>query len=230
MPTLRFTGRILPHGFTLTLMNYPRLKIWDYKKKADVGTMDISIDGNEITVLVNYIDPIDESYEVGALKNANDAVDEIVSLTAFQYGIGYGFIIDKIHYEDGRSHNMGIEEPHLAKIVTALSSEADIDFIVRLIADDKMLFLALRDLAESITHRHSAFINFARAIETIRNNFIPPGGERKHGWEPMRTSLNVGRSFTDKIMLAARGPRHGDRKWMQPDYGQIQEMAWQIMN
>jgi hypothetical protein len=229
MTILRFTGQIFPRALTLAVTNYPTLKVWDYNKKADVGTIDISIDNNEIAIVVNLTE-IDETSELGALANANDAVDAIVSLASFQSGQGFSFIIDKIHYEDGQISDLAIAEPSLAKLTTALRSETDVNTIVRLINDDKMLFLALRDLAESIRIRHSALINFARAIETIRNRFVPKGAEPEEGWAPMRSSLNLSKPFLQKITNASRNPRHGRRQWIQPPYGSLQEMAWQVMN
>ena len=210
-------------------MHYPTLKVWDHQKKTDVGTVDISIDNNDITVTISLAE-IDGTSENDALKNANDTVDAVVSLASFQSGQGFSFILDKIHYADGRAHDIGIAEPHLAKLTTALRSEMDVDILTRIIADDKMLFLALRDLAESIRGGHSAPINFARAIETIRNDFTPRGGKREDGWEPMRSSLNVSKRFLMKIMIAGRGPRHGDRRLVHTDYSDVQGMAWEVMN
>jgi hypothetical protein len=79
MSSLRFTGKILPPGFTLDLENYPTLKIWDHEKRADVGTMDISIKGTDITVLVNHTAPIDDNLERESFRNVNDAVQGVIA-------------------------------------------------------------------------------------------------------------------------------------------------------
>src|SRR6202040_2495206 len=123
MTIFRFTGQILPRTYTITMENHPTLKVWDYKSKADTGTMDISIENNEITVLVDLTEPIDENSEPEALRNANDAVENIVGLLSFANGMGLSFVIDKLYYEDGQTFEFGIDEPNLAKLATALQSE-----------------------------------------------------------------------------------------------------------
>ena len=96
---------------------------------------------------------------------------------------------------------------------------------------DRNLALALRDITEGIREEYTGPISCARAIETIRNYFIPEGGDRKDGWEPMRNALNAILSYVKSITDISRDPRHGDRSKGDGGEGrETAERAWILMN
>jgi hypothetical protein len=102
---------------------------------------------------------------------------------------------------------------------------------MKLVFDDRNLALALRDLTEELRQAYSGPISCARAIETIRNYFIPAGGKRGDGWAPMRTALNASLNYVQSITNISRDPRHGNRSKDQGDEGRkTAERAWTLMN
>jgi hypothetical protein len=233
MPMLRFTGQILPRCFPINLEAYPTVNIWDAVNSTDLGTMKLSINDSEFTVQVDLLPPLTKEREEQAMRSAHDLVEDVISLLSFETGRGLNLVIEKIHYEDGTSHEVGTEDQSLPKFATALRSPEDFTEVVRMISNDRhdrSLSLALRDLAGSIDTVYAAPINCARAIETIRNYFIPAGQRRKQGWEPMRVALNVSQPFLERITGASRGPRHGDWPRAPHFFPPLREMAWQVMN
>jgi hypothetical protein len=233
MPTLRFTGQILPRCFPINLEAYPIVNMWDAVNSTDLGTMKLSISDSEFTIQVDMFTALTDERTGEAMRSAHDLVEDLLSLLSFQTGRALSLVIEKIHYEDGTIHEVGIEDQSLPKFATALQSDEDFTKVVWMVnndRNDRSLSLALRDLAASIDTVYAAPINCARVIETIRNYFIPPGQRRKHGWAPMREALNISQQFLERITDAARGPRHGDWPRAPHFFPPLREMAWQVMN
>jgi hypothetical protein len=209
------------------------MNIWDHVNSTDLGAMKLSINDSEFTVQVDVFLPLTSEREEQAMRSAHDLVEDVISLLSFQSGRALSMIIEKIRYEDGTSHEVGIEDQSLPRFATALQSDEDFTKVVWMVSNDRhdrSLALALRDLAATIDTVYAAPINCGRVIETIRNYFIPAGAHWDAGWEPMRTALNISRQFLDRIMDEALNPRHGH--WPQAPYvaPPLRQMTWQVMN
>jgi hypothetical protein len=138
--------------------------------------------------------------------------------------------LDRCTDPAGTTHPIRVEDPELAEI--AKLNPADPTFLetLHIVLRDPTLSLALRDLIDGMRQFHIGPINCARAIETIRNYFIPAGGERRDGWAPMQTALNVSESYLRFITNLSRDPRHGDRSYIPIDQTRLAgARAWSVM-
>jgi hypothetical protein len=115
--------------------------------------------------------------------------------------------------------------------MTAIQSDADVHKILEMCLVEPPLFLAIRDLIDGMRTSYIAETNCTRAVETIRNFFIPEGGSRENGWGPMREALNASREYLVYITDLSRGPRHGDYfGTIAPKVRESAKRTWIVMN
>ena len=84
--------------------------------------------------------------------------------------------------ESGFESDIYPSDENLASVSSTMADPSDFLVILSIVLADPNLFLALRDLADALKTFHIAPINCARAIEALRNYFIPLGGSREDGW------------------------------------------------
>jgi hypothetical protein len=229
MHKIQFKGRVLPAALPVTILGGPSLHI-ENEHLGLVSEMRFNIQDNLITVDcdVNKLEPA----TMGSLViRAHNTVESAVNLLSFSTGVGHSVILDKCHLPGGAVQDVIMEDRELAKFATAIQSSSDLQQFLKMCLVEPPLFLAIRDLSDAIKTSNLAEINCTRAIETIRNYFIPPGGSRKDGWMPMRKALNVSQEYVTSITNLSRGPRHGDYYEMPTQkVRDACEKTWMLMN
>jgi len=149
MTVLRFTGQVLPRGFAVTLSDHPTLDLM-HIDGTYLGTLNLSIENNDFSVHFDIRGPLTDDLEREAMMRAQELVESVTSLISFQHGLGLSFIIERMHYEDGTSNEVAVEERGLPKLVTAIQSDQDLAVIVHLMNSDltRIMQRRLADVAQ----------------------------------------------------------------------------------
>src|SRR5262249_11673992 len=90
---------------------------------------------------------------------------------------------------------------------------------------------ALRDLTEGLRQAYTGGIAAARAMDGIRNYFIPADGNEKQGWALMRQARHASGYYVKTITEQSKGPRHAD--WFATEEQAAKDgtkRAWILMN
>lgn len=121
-------------------------------------------------------------------KRVFDMARAAVDSFSYIRGMGLSVILERVIPPSGIQHNILVERPELAKLVTAFDLDpqnkgSNFDAMYRTMLSDPSVFLAVNDLIASIAVSHHAAINCGRVIETIREAMTPSGADRKRGWE-----------------------------------------------
>lgn len=207
MPVFRIIGRILPETFKLDLEPF-ELPATNQPVGLK-GTIVLEAKGNQFTAVCNFESFDKTRHWFPLYTRVHDLLRTFLDLITYQQGIPLTLIFDKVEHSDGTSGTILVRDESVMQYVTALSSPDDFSKIFTLLVDDDEMQLALRDLSDSVSSLYSAPISCARAIEAIRNKFIPPGGRKDDGWKPMHAALNVTQKFLKDITDISRDPRHG---------------------
>lgn len=92
--------------------------------RSHVATLDLSIENNDFTVTFDSRLPITGAQEHLAMECTYDLIATVVSLASFQSSVVLGFLIERMHYEDGTSQEVAFEESNLPQFVTAVQPTA----------------------------------------------------------------------------------------------------------
>lgn len=232
MPIARFKGKLIPEGFHVVVQGHPTVH-WKNQVSDIHVDLDIAFHGSTVEVTCNLIRFDPQSQISLLILVAVNLAQGLLDLHCFQTGNAITAVLQKLELPDGRVIDLVPSMKEFVGLATAIDKEEDFFRVLGIALTDFEMLLALRDLADSIRYTHLAEINCARATESIRNYFIPTGGKREDGWEPMRRSLNIGKSYTQFITERSRHPRHGNRLNEVKNDPRILEAgkrAWTIMN
>jgi tryptophan synthase alpha subunit len=72
-------------------------------------TLNLSIENNDFTVTFDTRLPITGAQEHLAMEYTYDLIATVVSLISFRSGVELGFLIERMHYEDGTSQEVALE-------------------------------------------------------------------------------------------------------------------------
>lgn len=229
MPKLRIFGRVFPENVKIDFFS---ASYDTYNEPLDLDLKMLPrFEGNKVIVNceLNQFEP--QKHFLALYIQAHDLVRSILDLITFSRGVSLTLIMEKIEHHDGTIGDIRFEDDSVTPFATSVANERGFGNALSLVFHNPEIQLALRDLAESLAHLYSAPINCARVVETIRNQFVPEGVDRKHGWKPMQEALNVSEKFLRAITDLSRNPRHGKQRRIMGDpirfvgYG-----AWQVMN
>jgi hypothetical protein len=229
MYKVQFKGRLLPDPVKVTILGGPSLHV-ENKKIGLITDIRFSIVENTITVDCD-VNTLDRSNLSQLIFRVQRAVESATNLLTITTGVGHFAILDKCQLPDGTVQDVFAEDRELAALITSIKSNDDLVEIINMCMRETPLFSAVRDLSDSIKTHGAAEISAARAIETLRNYFIPEGGTRKDGWKSMCEALNVNEEYVRHITDLSRGPRHGD--YLEIESQNLREAGirtWTLMN
>ena len=235
MPTIHFTGKVLPSIVKVTVDSGRQLN-WSepnigLEMKITLHIKDSVVDAE--CELNRYEDKELATYYMRAL----DLVRASVDLVSFAMARGLTVFLDTVVKPNGIPSPILLENPLLVPLVTAFRVNADKscaesnDKMCQLVLTEPPLFMALNDLIVAITLPHHSPVNCARAIEGLRSIITPPGMDRKDGWAVLRDKLRIEKEYLAFITQYSTGPRHGDRAHIPGNIcDEIIKRAWIIMN
>ena len=231
MTRIHFIGTVVPTSVRVTLARNPYVE-WKSASGELTGKTELQITDSNVNVIMD-LNKFDVQNDLRqAINHAQDVADTTMNVIALQTGNAFSVGLDKIILPDGKIADTHCKELEFPKQMTALAQQSDFEQVVLIALSDHSLRLALRDLTDALRQAYIGTIGAARAVESIRNYFIPEGRERKHGWELMRTALNVTKPYIESITHLSRGPRHAD--WSgggdEVEGRKTTERAWVLMN
>ena len=189
----------------------------------------VTVQKNEVSVDVEIENFNREQHFVPLAMRAYDTVRAAVDLLSFSSGNGFTFLLESWTDPKGNTKPLAPQQPNLAPLASAVTNSFDI--IIKIVITDPPLFLALRDLVESITQWHQAPITAARAIERLRHSIAPNEPIRRKQWEKLGELLQLDESYTKLIRDTSTAPRHGDPSHIPGHIlNDIAIRAWTIMN
>jgi len=230
MPTVRFTGRVLPTALSVSIANRPTFH-W----KADELGLDMSFQVHiqDGSILIDCeVNTFEGAYLVPLFMRAYDLARAAVDLAAFSSGNGLTAVLDTFTDPTGAMTQLTAQQPSLAALATAVKiGTRDFDKVLQFVLAEPALFMALRDLVEAITSPHRAKVNCARAIRALTRFFDSPLGSREAMWLALRDKLQINKSYVQRITQALRGPTWEDRT-VVPASGtnDVLHRTWVVMN
>jgi hypothetical protein len=230
MPRIHFIGYNLPVSVRLTLPRNPWM-VWKNSQTGLEGQTELQITDGNINAIMD-INRFDRKTDLKfAINQAQDMADTIVNLLSLKTGNPFSAVLNKIIMPDGKIADTHLLETEYPKHITAFA-EVDFEEVATIAMRDRNLSLALRDLTDVLRQSYTGTIGAARAIESIRNHFIPEGANRDRGWAPMHAALNATRPYVQSITDMSRGTRHGDwsTSHSEEEARKTTERAWILMN
>lgn len=241
MAHFKFYGRILPPSpiIRLTMRDLPSVH-WEDKELGLVLDVNMTIIDSEVSItcesnLYSTQDDVSEVY-----KRVFDMARTAVDCFSYIKGMGLGVVLERVIPPSGIQHNILVERPELAKLVTAFDLNREnkgnnFDAMYQIVISDPNVFLAVNDLIAAIAVSHLAAVNCGRAVEAIREVIMPSGSDtakRNRGWELMRQNLNLGFTYLNFISNVSTAPRHGKRvaATSKQDFNETIKRSWIIMN
>lgn len=231
MPTIRYTGRVVPPAFDLTISPIPKILIQNHPTLGDV-TIQADIKTNKVTVDCE-LNKFDEKKDFIALYQvAYDLARASVDLFGFSKGCGLSIELERIRYPDGGEQGILPGGLELGELATATANgEPDFAKILKFLLYEPTLIQALRDLVEAIKLPRPGPVNSARAIEGIRHLLAPNEKDRKNAWAKVGKDLNISSAYLRDITDQSIGPRHADPTHIPgADVQRTTIKAWTIMN
>ena len=238
MALFKFYGRLLPPSpiIRLTMKDLPKVH-WEDKQLGLVLDVTMSIVDSEVIISceANLYSTKDDFGEV--YRRVFDMARAAVDCFCYIKGMGLGVVLERVIPPSGIEHNILVERPDLAKLVTTFNLDREnkgnnFDTMFGIVLSDPSVFFAVNDLIASIAVSHHAPINCGRANETIREVMTPDGADKKQGWEAMRKNLNLDLAYLKFITDVSTAPRHGKRVGVtsQKDFNETINRSWTVMN
>jgi hypothetical protein len=233
---ITFKGRVLPEVVKISLSDIPTVS-WQWPE-ANLA-IGLSVRVNNSIVEVTCDVPHYKSDYLGELhRRAFDVARACVNLGAFSTGLGLIVIFEEYVLPDGAHSKILLNtSPDVLAQVTAFKIPAVtaderklFEQVLTLVVREPALFMALNDLAETITVPHATAVNCGRVLDAVRN-MVAPGAEPKKGWPILRDMLRVDEAYVIFISENSKTHRHGDRTRIDgPTTLEIQKRTWSIMN
>jgi hypothetical protein len=212
----------------LSLNRNPHIE-W-FNEPLDIrGKTELQISDSDFNAIMD-INKFEPQIHLGpAMQYVQFFVDAVVHLVSFQTGNAYSALLERVILPDGKMSPVHNSRPELAKYITL--KMADFEQITGIVVMNHALGLALRDLTAGLRGPGEGGVGATRAIEGIRNYFVPLGTKPNQGWELMRNALNATESYVKSITEQSKGPRHAD--WFNSEEQLVHasiERAWTLMN
>ena len=231
MPTVRFSGSVLPRALNVSIDNIPRaqLKLND-STVGLIAIFDISIQDLKVQVVcnTNTLDAdVFQQLGISAFELARGAID----LISFSTGRSMTMVFETTTYDDGAIEPFIAEDATLPDLCTAFSpTDPRFSKAIDIVMSDSNIMLALNDLTSSLESPHRMAINSARAIERLRHVLLPGCSDPEHSWRNLRNVLNLNKSFLKSVTDLSIPERHGE--WPEDTNGHFnsRRRAWQVMN
>lgn len=234
MPRIRFTGRVLPAAFHISIDNLPSVA-WRDEELVQLGigepTCHTKIQNSIVTADCEVNQFEKEKHLMPLYMRALDLVRVPVNLMSVGTGTGLSVILDQLIEPNGNATALAPEQPTLAALVPSISATtAGYDAVLRLVIPEYPILHVLHDLAEAITQTHVAPTNCGRAIDGLRHA-IAPSVSRDEQWKSLRDNLRVEKAYLRIITDLSTGPRHADPTHIPgPVVKDVVERTWIVMN
>jgi hypothetical protein len=229
MPTVRFTGRILPAALNVSVANRPTFR-WNADELGLEITFRVHIENGSIQIDCD-LGKFEEAYVVPLSMRAHDIARASVDLIAFATGNGLTVMLEEFTDPTGTTTQLAPQQPSLAALVSAVKiGTPDFDKILQVVLAEPRLFLALRDLIEAISVPHRATVACVRAVRNL-GPILGSSGSPDRSWLSLRENLQISRPYLQRITQYVQNPGGGDHAHISDARAtDIVHGAWIIMN
>jgi hypothetical protein len=225
MPTTRFLGKIYP----AILERFPPLPSTQYQNSNGLITdLDIKIANSEFEIVcqTNRLAPRNEM-----LALATTAIRIPIDLFSFASGAGLVPFFEYYIDPEGTKTLIRVQSTDLAKLCTAITSANEFVYVLRLLTESPLFYMALNDLAVALSHHHNTPINCARAIDGLRHLLSKADASRPEQWAEMHNKLRVTDKYLRFITDSSKLERHGKRHDLDSMTAtEIAVRSWTVMN
>ncbi len=219
MPSVRFTGRVLPPALSVSIPNQPSFS-WKADELELGMTFHVRVHDGSI-IIDCTLNKFDESaHLVPLFMRASDIARACVDLAAFATGNGLTVVLETFTDAAGTSIPLAAQQPPLGAHATAAKlGTPGFDKLLQIVLAEPPLFMAVHDLIEAVSAPQRARVNCARAMRNLWPYFARSGPREATGLA-MRDNLQVSWSYVQKI------------RENEPDTptDMVIERAWIVMN
>jgi hypothetical protein len=206
MDTYVFNGKVLPERAVVDVSAPMSFGVRAEEAGVALDAV-VSIGVSQVAVMIKTEG---KNVDLATLKNyVEDLVKAIVDIYGYLSGRGYDVTIDSVVHPDGRQTVFGVGIPELEKT----QGERPLPFpvVFQLTFKSQHLRRALGDLREAIRSSMDTSFFCYRAVEDIVQYFRKEedGDDKGPGWERMRKSLRIDRSWINHLKGTADLQRHG---------------------
>jgi hypothetical protein len=200
MHKIQFIGRIVPSAVKFS-MAMPDL-VWKWEEEGIDIKIRIKI-GNSIVNAECEVERYSQDHVQEFYKRAYDMTRTCANMVAFASGMGFIVLFETLILPDGQPHEIQFADPDLPPLCTefrvGLADENNFLSVLRMVAAEPNLFLALNDLVETMIFPHAALVNCGRVLDGIRRMITPPGSglSRTQEWLAMHSALNISRAYQE---------------------------------
>jgi hypothetical protein len=198
MPSVRFTGRVLPPALSVSIPNQPSFS-WKADELELDMTFHVRVQDGSIIIDCNLNKFEESAHLVPLFMRASDIARACVDLAAFATGNGLTAVLETFTDAAGTSIPLAAQHPTLSGHATAAKlGTPGFDKLLQIVLAEPPLFLAVHDLIEALSSPQRARVNCARAMRNVWSYFARSGSHDAQGLA-MRDSLQVSRSYVQKI-------------------------------
>jgi len=218
MPSVRFTGRVLPAALNVSIPNHPTFT-WKADELGLDMTFHVQIQDGSITIDCDVTKFDESAHLLPLFVRASEIARTCVDLVAFTTGNGLTAVLEIFTNPAGTSIPLAAQRPSLGAFVTASKmGTADFDKALQVVLAEPILSMALRDLIEAISSPARAQANYVRAIRaTLRSYFGMHGASPETRWLALREHLQISRSYLQRITRASTQTDVIDQAWIVMD-------------
>ncbi len=226
MNTYIFSGKILPERAAITVSNPIQINVQAIDAAISFNAV-ISIGVSQVSIAVKTKD---KNVDVFTLKNyVENLVRVEVDVLGYLWGRGYDVEITSAVESNGQQVVFGVGIPELE--ATQKERPLPIDELFRVVIKSEHLRRALGDLRETIRSTLDTGFFCYRAVESISQHFTKENEDKKLGWERMRNSLRIDKSWIEDIKELADMQRHGKTPYMSgKDRVLVMHHAWKVID
>jgi len=215
MPRVRFSGRVFPFVYDVTIKEHPKVTWFDDETDTTIK-FEVSIKNGEIEIDCDLDRYDEEKYIASLYMRAYDVVRTSLDLVAFNTGYGLTVLIENYTGPFGETRPFVVQDLQLAALCSAFSSfpaksreTNNFESILKICLSDWKIGHSLREMIEAITLPHVSTVNCARAIEGLRTLIAP--GPRRQAWPTFRNALQLSEAYLGLILDNSTETRHGNR-------------------
>jgi hypothetical protein len=177
-----------------------------------------------------YMNRYDDSLLSTAYQRSLHAAKACVAIVSFESSVGLDILITEFMDPSGTRYPMAFRSEAVTGLCKSFSLPADFIEITELVLKDTLLFLALIDLNDSLTHSDTALL-CARAIERLRHAVAGKDASPDIGWPKVHRALRVDQKYLQFITAHSHAPRHGARFNHTPDITkEVSKRSWIVMD
>jgi hypothetical protein len=233
MPRVRFSGRIYPSAFHISIDNLPAVD-WRDEELESLGlngtTCHVTIQQSVVSVECEVQHFSKEHHLMPLYIRSLDIVRASVDLMSVATGAGLQIVMDELTEPSGATSKLAPEQPNLAQLVPSIATMQGYDAVLRLVIPKIAALRVVHDMAEAISQTHIAPINRGRVIDGLRQA-IAPTGSLSHQWQVMRDNLRVDKAYLQIVTDLSRGPRHGNTTHIPgPVVKDAVDRTWAVAN